>query len=103
MDMDLLIELAVRAVKAYLEKEGITSVVPAERKVNSALILTEHHCEECAAEKPKPSKLSFATVLTPLPSLPVKKAKLLKQLLHLWLQRPRQKAMIPYLCSLSVL
>ena len=25
MDMDLLIELAVRAVKAYLEKEGITS------------------------------------------------------------------------------
>ena len=51
MDMDLLIELAVRAVKAYLEKEGITSVVPAERKVNSALILTEHHCEECAAEK----------------------------------------------------
>lgn len=51
MDMDLLIELAVRAVKAYLEKEGITSVVPAERKVNSALLLTEHHCEECAAEK----------------------------------------------------
>ena len=51
MDMDLLIELAVRAVKAYLEKEGITSVVPAERKVNSALILTEHHCEECAVEK----------------------------------------------------
>lgn len=51
MDMDLLIELAVRAVKAYLEKEGITSVVPEERKVNSALILTEHHCEECAVEK----------------------------------------------------
>lgn len=51
MDMDLLIELAVRAVKAYLEKEGITSVVPAERKVNSALVLTEHHCEECAVEK----------------------------------------------------
>ena len=51
MDMDLLIELAVRAVKAYLEKEGITSAVPAERKVNSALILTEHHCEECAVEK----------------------------------------------------
>ena len=51
MDMDLLIELAVRAVKAYLEKEGITSVVSAERKVNSALILTEHHCEECAVEK----------------------------------------------------
>lgn len=51
MDMDLLIELAVRAVKAYLEKEGITSVVPEERKVNSALVLTEHHCEECAVEK----------------------------------------------------
>ena len=51
MDMDLLIELAVRAVKAYLEKEGITSAVQAERKVNSALILTEHHSEECAAEK----------------------------------------------------
>ena len=51
MDMDLLIELAVRAVKAYLEKEGITSTVQAERKVNSALILTEHHCEECAVEK----------------------------------------------------
>lgn len=51
MDMDLLIELAVRAVKAYLEKEGITSAVQAERKVNSALILTEHHCEECAVEK----------------------------------------------------
>ena len=29
MDMDLLIELAVRAVKAYLEKEGITSAVQA--------------------------------------------------------------------------
>lgn len=51
MDMDLLIELAVRAVKAYLEKEGITSVASTERKVNSALILTEHHCEECAVEK----------------------------------------------------
>ena len=51
MDMDLLIELAVRAVKAYLEKEGITSAVQVERKVNSALILTEHHCEECAVEK----------------------------------------------------
>ena len=51
MDMDLLIELAVRAVKAYLEKEGITSAVQAERKVSSALILTEHHCEECAVEK----------------------------------------------------
>ena len=51
MDMDLLIELAVRAVKAYLEKEGITSAVQAEHKVNSALILTEHHCEECAVEK----------------------------------------------------
>lgn len=51
MDMDLLIELAVRAVKAYLEKEGITSAVQAERKVKSALILTEHHCEECAVEK----------------------------------------------------
>ena len=51
MDMDLLIELAVSAVKAYLEKEGITSAVQAERKVNSALILTEHHCEECAVEK----------------------------------------------------
>ena len=48
MDMDLLIELDVRAVKAYLEKEGITSAVQAERKVNSALILTEHHCSECA-------------------------------------------------------
>ena len=51
MDMDLLIELAVRAVKAYLEKEGITSVAPSERKVNSALVLSEHHCEECAVGK----------------------------------------------------
>lgn len=51
MDMDLLIELAVRAVKAYLEKEGITAAVPAERKVNSALILKEQHCDECAVEK----------------------------------------------------
>lgn len=51
MDMDLLIELAVRAVKAYLEKEGITAAVPVERKVNSALILKEEHCDECAVEK----------------------------------------------------
>ena len=26
MDMDLLIELAVRAVKAYLEKEGVVQI-----------------------------------------------------------------------------
>ena len=41
MDMDLLIELAVRAVKAYLEKEGITSAVQAERKVNSLRTCTK--------------------------------------------------------------
>lgn len=51
MDMDLLIELAVRAVKAYLEKEGITGeAVAAPEK--SALILTEDHCGEvCSMEK----------------------------------------------------
>ena len=49
MDMDLLIELAVRAVKAYLEKEG---VVPAAAPVEprKALVLTEEHCEACSAE-----------------------------------------------------
>lgn len=52
MDMDLLIELAVRAVKAYLEKEGITGVSQEEKPVKSALILTEDHCNEfCAMEK----------------------------------------------------
>ena len=49
MDMDLLIELAVRAVKAYLEKEGITGASVKERKVNSALVLTEEHCGECCS------------------------------------------------------
>ena len=49
MDMDLLIELAVRAVKAYLEKEGITGVSAQGRKVNSALVLTEEHCGECCS------------------------------------------------------
>lgn len=51
MDMDLLIELAVRAVKAYLEKEGISGeAVAAPEK--SALILTENHCgETCSMEK----------------------------------------------------
>lgn len=52
MDMDLLIELAVRAVKAYLEQEGITA--PAEKKIQqkSALILTEDHCGDvCSVEK----------------------------------------------------
>ena len=50
MDMDLLIELAVRAVKAYLEKEG---VVPAAAPVEprKALVLTEEHCgETCSIE-----------------------------------------------------
>ncbi len=49
MDMDLLIELAVRAVKAYLEKEGITGVSAEEKPAKTALILTEDHCGECCS------------------------------------------------------
>lgn len=53
MDMDLLIELAVRAVKAYLEQEGITDphdVKPVPQK--TALVLTEEHCGDvCSMEK----------------------------------------------------
>ena len=50
MDMDLLIELAVRAVKAYLEKEGVVAAAaPVEPR--KALVLTEEHCgETCSME-----------------------------------------------------
>ena len=50
MDMDLLIELAVRAVKAYLEKEGVVAAAaPVEPR--KALVLTEEHCgETCSIE-----------------------------------------------------
>lgn len=50
MDMDLLIELAVRAVKAYLEKDGtLAAVAPVEPR--KALVLTEEHCgETCSIE-----------------------------------------------------
>ena len=50
MDMDLLIELAVRAVKAYLEKDGtIAAAAPVEPR--KALVLTEEHCgEACSIE-----------------------------------------------------
>ena len=50
MDMDLLIELAVRAVKAYLEKEGVVAAAaPVEPR--KALVLTEEHCgENCSIE-----------------------------------------------------
>ena len=37
MDMDLLIELAVRAVKAYLEKEGVVAAVPAPVEPTKAI------------------------------------------------------------------
>ena len=51
MDMDLLIELAVRAVKAYLEKEGVVAAVPAPVEPRKALVLTEEHCgETCSIE-----------------------------------------------------
>ena len=50
MDMDLLIELAVRAVKAYLEKEGVVAA-PAPVEPRKALVLTEEHCgETCSIE-----------------------------------------------------
>lgn len=57
MDMDLLIELAVRAVKAYLEKEGITGTQAKEVKAKSALILTEEHCGECCSMEKLDSEL----------------------------------------------
>lgn len=57
MDMDLLIELAVRAVKAYLEKEGITGAPAKEVKAKSALILTEEHCGECCSMEKLDSEL----------------------------------------------
>lgn len=51
MDMDLLIELAVRAVKAYLEQEGITAPQETPVAKKSALVLTEDHCgEHCSME-----------------------------------------------------
>ena len=51
MEMDLLIELAVRAVKAYLEKEGVVAAVPAPVEPRKALVLTEEHCgETCSIE-----------------------------------------------------
>lgn len=49
MDMDLLIELAVRAVKAYLEKEGVAAIAVAP-KAKTALFLSEEHCESCSVE-----------------------------------------------------
>lgn len=57
MDMDLLIELAVRAVKAYLEKEGITGVAAEEKPAKTALILTEDHCGECCSMEKYDSEL----------------------------------------------
>lgn len=52
MDMDLLIELAVKAVKAYLEKEGSIPPSIAEEPKKTALILTEDHCDQvCSLEK----------------------------------------------------
>lgn len=52
MDMDLLIELAVKAVKAYLEKEGSVPPSVAEEPQKTALILTENHCDQaCSFEK----------------------------------------------------
>ena len=50
MDMDLLIELAVRAVKAYLEKEGVVPAVAPAVEPRKALVLTEEHCEACSIE-----------------------------------------------------
>ncbi len=51
MDMDLLIELAVRAVKAYLEKEGVVAAAAPAVEPRKALVLTEEHCgESCSIE-----------------------------------------------------
>ena len=51
MDMDLLIELAVRAVKAYLEKEGVVAATAPAVEPRKALVLTEEHCgENCSIE-----------------------------------------------------
>ena len=51
MDMDLLIELAVRAVKAYLEKDGTIAAAAAPVEPRKALVLTEEHCgETCSIE-----------------------------------------------------
>ena len=51
MDMDLLIELAVRAVKAYLEKEGVVPAAAPAVEPRKALVLTEEHCgETCSVE-----------------------------------------------------
>ena len=51
MDMDLLIELAVRAVKAYLEKEGVVAAAAPVVEPRKALVLTEEHCgENCSIE-----------------------------------------------------
>lgn len=51
MDMDLLIELAVRAVKAYLEKEGVVPAAAPVVEPRKALVLTEEHCgENCSVE-----------------------------------------------------
>lgn len=57
MDMDLLIELAVRAVKAYLEKEGITGASLEAKPAKTALILTEDHCGECCSMEKYDSEL----------------------------------------------
>ena len=51
MDMDLLIELAVRAVKAYLEKDGTIAAAAPAAEPRKALVLTEEHCgEACSIE-----------------------------------------------------
>lgn len=51
MDMDLLIELAVRAVKAYLEKDGTIAAAAPAVEPRKALVLTEEHCgETCSIE-----------------------------------------------------
>lgn len=53
MDMEKLIELAVKAVKAYLVSEGIpVESAPAPVQKHWALILTEDHCDNfCSKEK----------------------------------------------------
>jgi len=52
MDMDLLIELAVKAVKSYLVSEGIPVESAPKPRKRWALVLTEDHCSDyCSKEK----------------------------------------------------
>ncbi len=52
MDMDLLIELAVKAVKSYLISEGIPVETAPKTPKRWALVLTEDHCGDfCSKEK----------------------------------------------------